>query len=243
MGSFAAPPTASTFHGPNTTNPHSSNMAGDAQEKIVKDRSYATLGTSPGFLRKDPAAYTKKFSKSFSVPSLREVKKNTPDLLRPSTVKDVTLKMAGGPPKKDEIPMMNLVTTKNFVVANAVEAILAAPKKTVCPKIDWLKKEDFGKAPKYLSKIKRDINSEYDYIRKVQEQQHVQELHLAGQVNPLDPEEQECILEGLKAKWEATNHKYQVMTHLSIMEGGQKRRKEGYEAELASLEKDIEKLG
>merc|ERR1712037_755882 len=135
---------------------------------------------------------------------------------------------------------MNLVTTKNFVVANAVEAILAAPKKTVCPNIDWLKKEDFGKAPKYLSKVKRDINSEDDYIRKLQEQ-HAQEFEPSGLVKPLDPEEQEYILDGLKAKWETTNHKYQGMTHLGIMEGGQKRRKEGYEAELASLEKDIEK--
>lgn len=238
----AVPPTASTFHGPNTTNPHSSNLAGDAQEKVVKDRCHATFGTVPGALRNKTENYTKKFSKSFSVPSLRDVKKNSPNLLRPSTVKDVTLKGSGGPPRNDEIPVMNLVTTKNFIVANAVEAILAAPKKTVCPKIDWFKKEDFGKAPKYLTKVKRDINTEYDYIRKLQEQQE-RECEPSGVIRPLDDDDRLNILDGLKAKWEQTNHTYQGMTHLGIMESGQKKRKEGYEAELASLEKDIEKLG
>lgn len=37
------------------------------------------------------------------------------------------------------------VTSKNFIVANAVENILAAPKKMSNNDMDFLNKEDFGK--------------------------------------------------------------------------------------------------
>lgn len=56
------------------------------------------------------------------------------------------------PDPKDK-PIMNLVTSKNFIVANAVEAILAAPKKVPNNDMDFLNKEDFGKVPPYLTKI------------------------------------------------------------------------------------------
>merc|ERR1712159_574280 len=84
-----------------------------------------------------------------------------------------TLKTKNRPalPGKDDKPIMNLVTSKNFVVANAVETILAAPKKTQQGAKDYLSKEDYGKVPKYLKNIKQDIEAEYDYIRQLQEQE------------------------------------------------------------------------
>lgn len=36
---------------------------------------------------------------------------------------------------------------------------------SVLPKKDYLKKEDYGKVPKYLQHIKQDIETEYQYIR------------------------------------------------------------------------------
>ena len=33
---------------------------------------------------------------------------------------------------------------------------------------DYLHKEDYGRTPAYLSKIKEDIEAEYDYIRRLQ---------------------------------------------------------------------------
>ena len=53
-------------------------------------------------------------------------------------------------PKKDEKPIMGLVSDKNFIVSNAVENILAAPKLPSNSERDFLKKKNYGKVPKYL---------------------------------------------------------------------------------------------
>ena len=50
-------------------------------------------------------------------------------------------------PKKDEKPIMGLVSDKNYIVANAVENILAAPKLPPNNDRDYLKKKNFGKVP------------------------------------------------------------------------------------------------
>ena len=42
---------------------------------------------------------------------------------------------------------MGLQNAKNFVTANAVDAILAVPTNRRRPPIDYLKKEDFGRVP------------------------------------------------------------------------------------------------
>jgi hypothetical protein len=53
-------------------------------------------------------------------------------------------------PALDEKPIMGLVSDKNFIVSNAVENILAAPKLPVNNNKDYLKKNTYGKVPKYL---------------------------------------------------------------------------------------------
>ena len=53
-------------------------------------------------------------------------------------------------PKATEKPIMNLVSDKNFIVSNAVENILAAPKIPTNKDKDYLKKKNYGKVPKYL---------------------------------------------------------------------------------------------
>ena len=64
-------------------------------------------------------------------------------------------------PKKDEKPIMGLVSDKNFIVSNAVENILAAPKLPSNNERDFLKKKNYGKVPKYLQTIKKEIEDEY----------------------------------------------------------------------------------
>lgn len=70
-------------------------------------------------------------------------------------------------PKKDEKPIHGLVSDKNFIVANAVENILAAPKLPEQKEKDYLKKKTFGKVPKYLTKIKNEIEDEYNLVREM----------------------------------------------------------------------------
>ena len=71
-------------------------------------------------------------------------------------------------PKKDEKPIHGLVSDKNFIVANAVEAILSAPVLPSQKDKDYLKKKNFGKVPKYISKIKNEIEDEYNLVREMQ---------------------------------------------------------------------------
>jgi len=234
------PPTASTFHAPGSSNPAISNINGLATGKIVRDRSHAEFGRCPGSYSNEPSKFVKKMSRSFSVPTLSEVKRTNPDQLKPVVVRESRFKGVGGPPKKGEAPVMNLVTSKNFIVANAVEAILAAPSKTQTQAKDYLKKDDYGKVPKYLTSIKREIQTEYEYIRQFQEK----EMAEAGPSTKVMPEEERAKLcEGLKSKWEAVNTAYQANTHLTMLDTeGKVRNKTWYEAELTQLETDIAKM-
>lgn len=229
------PPTASTFGQVGTSHPMLTNLSGDAQDRVVSLKSHKDLGRAPGRLQPDPQRYLTK--KSSSVPSLPTVKRDMPHLLQPTK-----LKPKGKPavPTKEDIPIMNLVTSKNFVVANAVETILAAPKKTSQGAKDYLHKEDYGKIPKYLGHIKQDIDAEYEYIRQLQAQEEEQRN---SNSRLLGDEEKHNLIQGLKAKWEQINTDYQAITHLTVLDTmGKVRRKEKYEAELAQTEKDIEKL-
>jgi len=70
-------------------------------------------------------------------------------------------------PKKDEKPIMGLVSDKNFIVSNAVENILAAPKLPSGSDKDYLKKKNYGKVPKFLQKIKAEIEDEYQLVREM----------------------------------------------------------------------------
>lgn len=70
-------------------------------------------------------------------------------------------------PKRDEKPIQGLVSDKNFIVANAVENILAAPKLPGNKDKDYLKKKTYGKTPKYLTNIKNEIEDEYNLVREM----------------------------------------------------------------------------
>jgi len=168
------------------------------------------------------------------VPSLPEIKRNNPELLQPSKLK---AKNKPKIPKVEEKPIMNLVTSKNFIVANAVEAILAAPSKKVSTAKDYIHKEDYGRVPRYLESIKKDIEAEHEYIRQIQSLDEEPARRL------MTDEEKESLIYGLKAKWEQVNSEYQAITHMTKLDTvGKIKRKEGYEAELSQIEKDLERL-
>jgi hypothetical protein len=230
------PPTASTFGNAQTTHPISMNIAGTAPDKIVPNKSGRTMGKAPGTLRNIPTDYMKKNTATSKVQTLSQVKQNAPHLLQPTELKP---KLKPDVPKTSDQPVMNLVTSKNFVVANAVETILAAPKKVSQGARDYLSKEDYGKVPKYLKNIHQDIECEYEYIRQLQEQ----EMEMQNsQVRAMPEEERLQLIAGLKARWEQVNTEYQAWTHQLKQEEGMKRKKEKWEAELSQIEKDIEKL-
>eukprot|EP01038_Epipyxis_sp_PR26KG_P011259 gene11259-15107_t len=146
-------------------------------------------------------------------------------------------------PSKDEKPIMGITSGKNFITANAVEAILQVPKRIENRELNYMKKEDFGKIPAYLSQVKDEIQRENEMIdRYVKEQ--MGEIERPPEVfEEMTEDERSDLLSALKAKWDSVNAKYQKITHLvSLDTTGQVRRKESLEAQLQQLENDIEKL-
>jgi len=231
------PPTASTFGQAGTSHPLSTNVAGGARNKVVADKVSRTLGKQPGSHKPDPSGFMKTGTRNEKVKTLTQVKMENPELLQPSQLRT---RLKPGVPRLDEAPVLNLVTSKNFVVANAVETILAAPKKVSQGAKDYLNKEDYGKVPKYLKHIKSDIDAEYNYIASLQQ---AEEEACRPAVQDMAEEERIDLIEGLKSRWEQVNTEYQAGTHITKLDTiGKIKRKEKYEAELSQIEKDIEKL-
>lgn len=108
-------------------------------------------------------------------------------------------------PKRDEKPIHGLVSDKNFIVANAVENILAAPKLPQNNQKDYLKKKNFGAVPKYLTKIKNEIEDEYNLVREMQ----IEEQNERDRQKFLMPEnERQELIAALKKKWEVLHHQF-----------------------------------
>ena len=142
---------------------------------------------------------------------------------------------------------MGLVSDKNYIVANAVENILAGETSlTIAPKMpprdtfDPMSKKTYGKLPKYMQKVKKEIEEEYQLAREM----HVEiEQEEARKKYMMSEEERKDLIAQLKRKWEVVHKNYQEMTHLQKLDTmGQVRKKESCERELNQLEKDIQLL-
>ena len=143
-------------------------------------------------------------------------------------------------PKKDEKPIMGLVSDKNFIVSNAVENILAAPKLPSNTDKDYLKKRNYGKVPNYLQKIKQEIEDEYQLVREMQIED---EAEMDRQKFLMNDDEKQELIAALKKKWEVVHKEYQTLTHKNKLDTlGLKEKYERCERELNQLEKDIQQL-
>ncbi|DAZ96658.1 TPA: hypothetical protein N0F65_009221 [Lagenidium giganteum] len=148
---------------------------------------------------------------------------------------------------REEKPIMGLKSAKNYVTANAVEAILAVPGNRARVNHEdpqYLQKEDYGQVPKYLNQVKEEINRENAMIEEfVRQNKNLLEEDESGKIEPMDEQERQELVQALKAKWDHVNAKYQKLCHNVVFDTlGKVRRKETFEKELAQLEKDIELL-
>lgn len=144
-------------------------------------------------------------------------------------------------PRRTEKPIHGLQSSKDFVVGNAVENILAVPMRRQAPKVNYLKKKDYGRVPEYLQHVKADIEEEKRVINEYFGDQQAAHQQQQGELLP-DSERQD-VLRKLKAKWAHANERYQKITHNTLLDTiGKVRRKEQCEKELEQLQKDIEKL-
>jgi len=133
------------------------------------------------------------------------------------------------------------VSDKNFIVANAVENILAAPKLPSQQNKDYLKKKAYGSVPKYLTKIRNEIEDEYNLVREMQ----IEEQNERDRQKFLMPDgERQELISALKKKWEALNKEFQEKTHyqMPLDTVGKKNRMDGLTKEMDQVESDIKKL-
>ena len=140
---------------------------------------------------------------------------------------------------------MGLVSSKNFVTSNAVETILSQPKKVIKPEVIEMEKPEFGKVPKYLKTVKKQIEAEKsmmeEYAARVYAQYGEPSGAMSGTVRKMSEEERQELLVGLKMKWEKLNEAYQKLSFV-LDTPAKRKRKEKYEEELTTIEKDIEML-
>mmetsp|Transcript_11733 Transcript_11733/g.23348 ORF Transcript_11733/g.23348 Transcript_11733/m.23348 type:complete len:264 (+) Transcript_11733:34-825(+) len=143
-------------------------------------------------------------------------------------------------PRREDKPVMGLRTSKNFITANAVEAILSVPQMPQRSSVDYMGKEDYGKVPEYLSQVKEEIRRENEMIDEYVRKQIGQEEDAPEEFTEMDEAEREELIDKLKTKWDAVNEKYQKICHRVKFESrGDINRKESQETELKRLENDI----
>lgn len=151
-------------------------------------------------------------------------------------------------PRRDEKPIMGIKTSKNFITANAVEAILKVPRMKNEAEPDYLKKADYAQVPAYLSQVKEEIRRENEMIDAYVKDQmgynsHHDEEENSSNMEMLPDDDRFALVDALKAKWDTVNAKYQKMTHnVNLDTVGKVKRKESMEKELKMLEADISKL-
>merc|ERR1711934_306302 len=150
-----------------------------------------------------------------------------------------------GVPTKEDKPVMGLVTSKNFITCNAVENILAVPKKTDVRKVSYMNKKGYDKVPAYLEKVKGEIQDEYNYIMQMQEAAGEDTMEDMGEggarTRMLSEDERIAMLNGLKTNWDRINKAYQSLS-FTLDTPAKKQRKEEFEAQLEQIERDIERL-
>ncbi|OQS02601.1 hypothetical protein THRCLA_21374 [Thraustotheca clavata] len=222
-------PTASTFGLHGKTKLLGSNLG---EEKPCsppeQTKTFGKLHEAP-----NPKEYVKKQSKC-KMPETKAAKFNYSGPRKPALV------------KADEKPVMGLKTSKNFITANAVEAILDVPGNRARAKKEppvYRNKPDYGKVPEYLQEVKQEIEQENEMIEEFVRQNNNILADQEPKVEPLGEDERMKLVDALKAKWDHVNQKYQKLCHnVSFDTQGKVRRKETYEKELTQLEKDIELL-
>lgn len=117
------------------------------------------------------------------------------------------------------------------------------PKSTVSKELNYLKKEDYGKVPEYLTKVREEIQRENDMIDRYVEKQMGEADKEPEELEEMSDFERQDLILALKDKWDAVNARYQKITHLVQLDNNcQIRRKEQLEAELRTLETDIKYL-
>lgn len=232
-GNRAPPPTGSTF-GFQGTSAVVSNLGGENTEPSAHPakKPIGEFGREVGptvvpsnFLHKNEGPYTA--SRGAPTVNLTNFKKS--DWHREKVKPDI--------PK--DIPVHGMRTNKNFVVANAVENILAIPTKNIpAAEPRPTERKDFGKVPDYLNEIKEDIQSRRNVIQAYNHQMRAANERWSE----LTPQDLEGMRIGLQRRWDALNKEYQSKGFAKLQTPSQKSHQMHLEQELNALEFAMQRL-
>jgi len=95
--------------------------------------------------------------------------------------------------------------------------------------------------PKYLTKIRNEIEDEYNLVREMQ----IEEQDERDRQKFLMPDgERQELIGALKKKWESLNKQFQEKTHyvMPLDTVGKKNRMDGLTKEMDQIESDIKRL-
>lgn len=144
-------------------------------------------------------------------------------------------------PDKNDRPIMGLVSAKNYITANAVENILAQPKRPPPAPVPATMRADFGKVPGYLKTVKNQIHREKEIVAEFNNRMMAQTQQATSNVKKMTEGERQDLIVALKARWQHVNEQYQKLS-FTLDTPAKRTRKENYEEQLVQIEKDIETL-
>jgi hypothetical protein len=137
-----------------------------------------------------------------------------------------------------EKPVMGLMSERNFVKSNALDVMTSTARKPAAPEPPAHLSQDFGKTPKYLQRIKKQVADEYTYVHEMNKSQVSAE---EPRLRLMTEAEKRDLTEGLRRKWEDIHKMYQALT-FNIDTVTKTQRKEGLEAQMEIIEKALAKL-
>ena len=149
-----------------------------------------------------------------------------------------------GVPLKTEKPVMGLITEKNFVHANAVDAICSTAKRkpTANDNAPAIAGKSFGKVPKYLDRVKAEREADDMFVAEMRSHEAEQHANMQRNfVRPVDEDEKERLIDQLRTRWEEKHSQYQSLPFARDT-AMQIARKEAIEKELKEIEMALQKL-
>jgi hypothetical protein len=146
-------------------------------------------------------------------------------------------------PSRFEKPIMGLRTDKCYITSNALEVIRTKIEKSNDgDQLHFMKSDGYGEVPSYLAKVKEDIHREQEIVDKYVRRNNELKTPHEPEYLPMNEEERQDLIIGLKTKWDKVNAVYQKKGHQTTLEFGERKRREAQEVELEQLEKDISLL-
>ena len=222
---FGVPPSYSTFH----SRKEDLNRGDETTASRLFKKPAANMGRVVG-PDIDPKNFMAAHSKNPPLPPVKKMDRPLVQPLKPSV------------PTVDDKPVMGLRSDKNFITANAVEAICTQPRrKQPAPELA-VHRSTFGRVPKYLESIKQGLREEKEWMETHQTRRRQEEADARAQyLHEMNEDERLELLQKLR---ELQVEKTRALQSMPFGRDSlsQKARKDTLDRELQQVEDAMGKL-